>query len=64
MVTRRVQGDFPAPVLTAIIEITGFVDFNIVVFGPINRKSAPDAKIRLALCITSSNARSEYASIT
>src|SRR3972149_4452053 len=55
---------FPAPVLTAQTETTGRFDFNHVVFGPISRKSAPQARTIEALCMTSAYDRSLYANTT
>ena len=45
-------GLFPAPVLTAPTEITGFEDLSMVLFGPRSMKSAPAARAMEALCIT------------
>ncbi len=50
--TFRVVGLFPAPVLTAHMDINGFCDSSMVVLGPMRRKSAPHARTSEALFIT------------
>jgi hypothetical protein len=61
---RRLVGLLPEPVRTAVTATTGFDASSIVAFGPSSMKSAPAARARDALCITSSCLRSEYESTT
>ena len=52
LATRRVVWLLPAPVRTAHTETTGTFAFSMLAFGPISRKSAPQASTSEALCIT------------
>ena len=57
---RRLVWLLPLPVRTAQTATTGLAAWSIVRSGPSSRKSAPAARARDAVCITSSWERSEY----
>jgi len=62
--TALVVWDFPQPVRTAQIVTKGLLVLIVVLFFPINIKSAPQALTKDALCITISKGRSLYARTT
>ena len=62
--TRRVVWLLPAPVRTAHTDTTGTFAFSMLAFGPMSRKSAPQARTWDAWCITVSCETSLYAKTT